>query len=291
MGSTAVLVWAAPAAPFSHPRAVIGGHIVSACVGVTFFMLLGDALWLAIPAATAGAIMAMQLTRTLHPPAGGTVLISLAVADVLGYSELYPVALTSALLAVGGLLNNFSKHAGRQYPGASGPPATAMTDIATSGGYSFLGMGLLSAAHFGLSGCSDMTMIIGSMGASAVLVWAAPSLPFSQPRNVIGGHVVSAFVGITSSLLLGSQMWLAVPSATSCAIMAMQATNTVHPPAGGTALVALGMPTLVDSSRVADMGYSFMCPVALTSTLIVAGGVALNNLSRTIARHYPTRWL
>ena len=39
--------------------------------------------------------------------------------------------------------------------------------------------------------------LIGSFGASAVLVYGAPQAPFSQPRNLIGGHCLSALIGVT----------------------------------------------------------------------------------------------
>merc|ERR1711879_768933 len=109
----------------------------------------------------------------------------------------------------------------------------------------------------------------GSMGATAVLVYAAPAVPFAQPRSVIGGHLISAFVGVTTSSLLGSQMWLAVPVATSAAIMGMMVTRTVHPPAGGTVLIAL-----MGSTKIQAMGYALLCPVALTSSILVVSAAA-----------------
>ncbi len=165
------------------------------------------------------------------------------------------------------------------------PPGPALADIAVSGAISFVSMGVLSAVHFGVTGGADLTMILGSMGASAVLVYAAPAVPFAQPRAVIGGHLVSAAIGVATYSLLGSQMWLAAPTATSLAIMAMMATKTVHPPAGGTVLIAL-----MGSSKITDLGFGLLCPVGLTSTMIVICGVALNNLSQRPGRRYPTFW-
>jgi len=168
---------------------------------------------------------------------------------------------------------------------ANSPPRMAAADIATSGAVSFAGMSLLSLVHFGLSAGSDFTMILGSMGASAVLVYAAPNLPLAQPRNVVGGHLVSTFVGVTTYSLLGSHMWLAVPVATSGAIMGMLATKTVHPPAGGTVLIAL-----MGSAKIQALGYALLFPVGLTSGLIALSGVALNNILKSTARRYPTFW-
>eukprot|EP00928_Gymnodinium_smaydae_P073027 TRINITY_DN56299_c0_g1_i1.p1 TRINITY_DN56299_c0_g1~~TRINITY_DN56299_c0_g1_i1.p1 ORF type:complete len:274 (+),score=23.95 TRINITY_DN56299_c0_g1_i1:22-822(+) len=169
--------------------------------------------------------------------------------------------------------------------GQTCPPRPASKDILASGAISFGGMGALSLLHFGVTGGSDMTMILGSMGASAVLVYAAPAVPFAQPRNVVGGHLLSAFVGVTTYSLIGSQMWLAVPVATSAAIMGMLATRTVHPPAGGTVLIAL-----MGSSKIQAMGYMLLCPVATTSSLVVIMGIVLNNLLKSTAGRYPTYW-
>lgn len=46
----------------------VGGHVVSAVVGCAFRLALKDALWIAAPVSMAVALLAMQLTRTVHPP-------------------------------------------------------------------------------------------------------------------------------------------------------------------------------------------------------------------------------
>jgi hypothetical protein len=160
------------------------------------------------------------------------------------------------------------------------PPAPPPLAVVTAGLGAFAGMSALSVMHFGLTGGSAYTMIAGSMGASACLIFAAPAAPFSQPRNVIGGHVLSALIGVSTCKLFAATapMMLLVPAATSCAIMAMQATRTLHPPAGGTVLIAL----------MGSHGLAFPCTVGLTSTMLVAAGIAVNNLS--VDRKYPTYW-
>ena len=83
--------------------------------------------------------------------------------------------------------------------------------ILISGATSFAGIGLLNSIHL-IDGTS-LTLMVGSMGASAVLLFAAPQVPFSQPRNCIGGHCISAFVGVTCGKLLAVP--LAAPMAVS----------------------------------------------------------------------------
>ena len=111
-------------------------------------------------------------------------------------------------------------------------------------------------------------MVLGSMGASAVLLYGAPTAPFSQPRNLFGGHILACMVGVTChefiSLPMGSPV-LAAPVAVSSTIVLMKLTNTVHPPAGGTVLIAvLGGPELH------ALGYWLCVPTALDAGILFA---------------------
>ena len=81
-----------------------------------------------------------------------------------------------------------------------------------------------------------------SFGASAVLLYGAPQVPFSQPRNVLGGHMLSCAVGVACHQLISLPMgspWLAAPVAVAGSIMLMHSTRSLHPPAGGTTLIAV----------------------------------------------------
>ena len=55
---------------------------------------------------------------------------------------------------------------------------------------------------------TDLVMIIGSFGASAVLIYGAIRSPLAQPRNLVGGHMISAAIGVTAYKLLPEPMWL-----------------------------------------------------------------------------------
>ena len=125
--------------------------------------------------------------------------------------------------------------------------------------------------------------LIGSFGASAVLAYGAPQAPFSQPRNIIGGHCVSALVGVTVFFFLGNEGMFACPLAVSLAIVAMQLTGTVHPPGGATALIAV-----IGGSTVHQLGYWYViCPVGLGACIMVVVAILVNNLSGDPARKYP----
>ncbi|TFK53335.1 hypothetical protein OE88DRAFT_1806318 [Heliocybe sulcata] len=90
-GASAVLVYGAIEAPLSQPRALIGGHFLSALTGIIITKLFSlmpnkarlDSLrWLAGALSTSTAIVVMQMTGTTHPPAGATALLAAVNAEV-----------------------------------------------------------------------------------------------------------------------------------------------------------------------------------------------------------------
>lgn len=168
---------------------------------------------------------------------------------------------------------------------AKSPPAAGLSEIAWSWLGALIGIGLCAWLSSRFFEPRDLTLIIGSFGASAVLVYGAVKSPFAQPRNVIGGHMISALVGAACWLLLGGTVWLAAAAAVSCAIVAMLVTNTVHPPGGATALIAV-----IGNQQIHDLGlaYAFF-PVGVGALLLVAVALAVNNLSHT--RSYPEYWI
>lgn len=99
---------------------------------------------------------------------------------------------------------------------------------------SFLGMAIIA----GVAYLYNLPLLFPSLGASAVLLYAVENSPMAKPRNVIGGHLVSAFIGVNINHLIGNQWW-ALAIGISLAIMAMMLTNTLHPPGGATAFVAI----------------------------------------------------
>ena len=108
----------------------------------------------------------------------------------------------------------------------------SLLSTAISGLLSFLGILAVSSLHY----WTDLTGLIGSFGATAVLLYDAIDSPLSQPRNLIGGHVLSALVGCSVHVLLGaSAPWLGCALAVSLSIMLMDLTKTLHPPGGATA--------------------------------------------------------
>jgi CBS-domain-containing membrane protein len=83
---------------------------------------------------------------------------------------------------------------------------------------SFLGIAAVAYINSIFLDKTDLVMIIGSFGASAVLIYGAIRSPLAQPRNLIGGHVISAVIGVTIYKLLPAHLWLASPLAVATSI-------------------------------------------------------------------------
>jgi CBS-domain-containing membrane protein len=95
----------------------------------------------------------------------------------------------------------------------------------------WLGGFVAIAAVATLSDALSAVLILGSFGASCVLIFGYPDVPFSQPRNIVIGHVLSSLIGVTFLKLFGPTWW-ALALAAGTAIAAMMLTRTVHPPGG-----------------------------------------------------------
>lgn len=148
---------------------------------------------------------------------------------------------------------------------------------------SFIGLGLLSLLQFKIFTPQDYVFLIGSFGASSVLVYGVIESPLAQPRNLIGGHVVSALVGVSIQKLLPDLIWIAAPLAVSLSIILMQVTKTLHPPGGATALIAIA-----GSEKVKELGYWYvLSPVLLGTLILLITALVFNNMSSK--RQYPAR--
>lgn len=147
---------------------------------------------------------------------------------------------------------------------------------------SFVGIGILAYLESIRFSGSDIVFLIGSFGASSVLVYGIIQSPFSQPRNLIGGHVISAIIGVTVNKLVPDIVWLAAPLAVSLSIIFMQITKTLHPPGGATALIAV-----TGSAQIKNLGYMYVLSPVLDGVLILfITALIFNNM--TSGRTYPS---
>jgi len=164
------------------------------------------------------------------------------------------------------------------------PPRVGWNEILWSWIGAFLGISLVSVSHFNLLAESDLVMIIGSFGASAVLIYGAIRSPLAQPRNLIGGHVISAVIGVASFQMLGTIPWLAAAFAVATAIAVMHMTKTLHPPGGATALIAV-----IGSDKIHNLGYMYaLIPAGLGALLMLVAALIVNNIVKS--RKYPEFW-
>jgi CBS domain-containing membrane protein len=143
-------------------------------------------------------------------------------------------------------------------------------------------IGILIAALVGKAmpgGPAALPFIVAPIGASAVLVFAVPASPLAQPYSVLGGNMVSAFIGIAAAKLIDDPMYAAAV-AVGVAIAAMMLLGCLHPPGGACALFAA-----VGAPAVAQHGFLFpVWPVGINTAALLAVGIAVNNLT---GRRYP----
>lgn len=165
------------------------------------------------------------------------------------------------------------------------PPSVSLSEIIWSWIGSFAGIAAVAAINLAIVDKTDLVMIIGSFGASAVLIYGAIRSPLAQPRNLIGGHLISAIIGVTTYKLLPAPLWLTSAIAVSTSIAIMHASKTLHPPGGATALIAV-----IGSQKIHNLGYLYvLIPATLGPVVMLVVALLVNNLSKN--RRYPEFWL
>lgn len=151
----------------------------------------------------------------------------------------------------------------------------------------FLGIGIIGYVQSFSNDfeMQDQVFLIGSFGASAVLVYGATNSPLAQPRNLIGGHLICAVVGVSIYKLIQSEelLWLSASLAVSVSIVCMQISKTLHPPGGATALIAN-----IGSAKIKSLGYFYVLNPVLSGVLILfVVAILINNIPKD--RDYPYR--
>jgi CBS-domain-containing membrane protein len=147
---------------------------------------------------------------------------------------------------------------------------------ATGGAVAIAGMETFSAR-------ADFPLVAIPFATSIVAVLGSPETEPAQPRALIGGHLVSTFVGLFIVKLFGPGAWAAA-LAVGLAMVAMHLTGTFHPPAGIDPLVAV----------INDMSWGFLIvPVGIGAMLLALFAFAWHNLVARGANTgitWPARW-
>lgn len=144
----------------------------------------------------------------------------------------------------------------------------------------FIGIGSIGLIQSYYLSESDNLFLVGSFGATSVLVYGVINSPLAQPRNVFGGHVVSAIIGTTVGYLVPT-LWLAAAISVALSIVGMQITKTLHPPGGATALIAI-----IGSEKIKSLGFFYvLSPIASGVLILLVVAMIFNNI--TPSRQYP----
>jgi len=156
--------------------------------------------------------------------------------------------------------------------------STAEKLVASLGG--LIGITLISIISYQITGASGAALIVPSMGASAVLVFAVPHGKLSQPWALIGGNLISAVAGVTCYKLV-PDLFLAAGLAVGLAIGLMHLFHCIHPPGGATALAAV-----IGGPAINSLGYGYvLAPILLNVSIIFIVAILFNNLFPW--RRYP----
>ncbi|MBW2562608.1 MAG: HPP family protein [Deltaproteobacteria bacterium] len=165
------------------------------------------------------------------------------------------------------------------------PPRVNLFEMVWSWIGAFAGIAAVAYINYHFLSETDLVMVIGSFGASAVLIYGAIRSPLAQPRNLLGGHILSALIGVTAYKCLSGELWLASAVAVSTAIFVMHATKTLHPPGGATALIAV-----IGSQKIHDLGYLYaIVPAGLGAVVMLIIALLINNIPKQ--RRYPEFWI
>lgn len=146
----------------------------------------------------------------------------------------------------------------------------------------FVGIGLIAFIQSRYLNHFENIFLIGSFGASSVLIYGAVQSPLAQPRNLILGHLISAVVGVTVYKFMPDIIWITAPLAVASSIVLMQMTKSLHPPGGATALIAV-----IGSEKIKSLGYFYIvAPVLTGSVILLIVALVFNNMTKH--RVYPT---
>lgn len=112
---------------------------------------------------------------------------------------------------------------------------------------------------------------IASMGASAVILFIIPNSPLAQPWPLVGGHLVSAVIGVACARMFSDSV-LASAYAVSGSVLAMLLLRCLHPPGAATALVPL-----ISGESITALGYDFVwMPVGLNVSIMLILAIVMN---------------
>jgi len=158
----------------------------------------------------------------------------------------------------------------------------SMGEKLRSGLAAFASILLVIAVSTWFVSSSGAPLMIVSIGASAVMVFAIPHSPLAQPWPLLAGNLIAALVGVSCAKLIPIPM-LAAAVAIGVTVVLMLATHSLHPPGGGVALLPI-----LGGKTIHALGYQFIwMPFTLNLLVLLIAAVVFNNLLP--GRKYPLR--
>lgn len=146
---------------------------------------------------------------------------------------------------------------------------------------SFIALCIISFLHYQYFSPNDLTLLVGSFGATSVLIFGAIGSPLSQPKNLFVGHFISSIIGVSCYKVLGDVIWIAAPLAVALSIIVMQMAKALHPPGGATALIAV-----MGGESITSLGYEYVLfPIMGGVTILFLVAIVTNNIPHK--RRYP----
>lgn len=140
-------------------------------------------------------------------------------------------------------------------------PAVKSALVAFFAGTSIVVIGLLTSLLMPAGGPA----VIASMGAAAVIVFQFPESPAARPWSILGGHLLSATIGVVVSQVVDDRT-VAAGIAVGLSLGVMQVCRCMHPPGGGTAMVAV-----LGGAAIQDAGFRFVILPTLVNAIILTG--------------------
>lgn len=121
-------------------------------------------------------------------------------------------------------------------------------------------------------------VLLGTFGATCFLVFVYPDSSFSQPRNVLGAHIIGATMGLLCFKYIGPQWW-SLGIAVGLTVLFMKLLRVVHPPATSNSIVVfLTNPTW----------FFLLCPTIAGALIIIVLALFYHNMSRE--SNWPNYW-
>ena len=118
--------------------------------------------------------------------------------------------------------------------------------------------------------------LIASFGSTMVLLYGYPESPFAQPKNIILGHFLTAFIGVIFLNFIPLPIFINIPFAVGFGVMFMILFKVTHPPAGGNPIIVI----------IGSVSFDYLLtPVLVGSIILVMFGVIINKF--LFKKEYP----